>query len=153
MPKVGVQNRTAGTSTGGIADSITGPAIWFKTADNWTLGADLFVQVPVGDADVGGGDRWNLIGSAFWDGQFGALNYTGNLGFTVPGSPTVGAKLGKSHYTNHRVGYRVNDLLEPYLGLDYERQGASAANLANHEFGAAVGLMFHTYKHSHISVH
>lgn len=153
VPKVGVQNRASGTSTGGIADPITGGAIWYKPADNWTLGADLFVQVPVGDKDVGGGDRWNLIGSAFWDGQFGAVNYTGNLGFTVPGSPTVGLKPGKSYYTNHRLGYRMSELVEPYVGLDYERQSAAAANLANHELGAAIGVMFHTYKHSHISVH
>lgn len=157
VPKVGVRIPASmgnnAKSVGGIADPITGFAAWYKPADNWTLGGDLFVQVPVGNSEVGGGDRWNLIGSAFWDGQFGAVNYTGNLGFNVPGSPTVGLKPGKAYYTNHRLGYRVNDLVEPYVGLDYERQTAAPANLANHELGAAIGVMFHTYKNSHISVH
>lgn len=153
VPKVGIRDKAARTSTGGIADPITGPAVWIKPAPNWTLGADLFAQVPIGDKDVGGGDRWNVIGSAFWDGQFDKLNYTGNLGYNFPGSPTNGVKPGKLWHTNHRLGYRVADLIEPYVGIDYERQQGTSAAPANHEWGAALGVMFHTYTNSHISVH
>lgn len=153
VPKVGIRDKTAGTSTGGIADPITGPAIWIKPTENWTLGADLFLQVPVGDKDVGGGDRWNVIGSVFWDGQFSKINYTGNLGYTIAGKPTAGPRLGNVYYTNHRLGYRVSELIEPFIGLDYERQQGSDANPSNHETGAAVGVMFHTVKNSNISVH
>lgn len=153
VPKVGVRNKEAGDSTGGIGDPITGFALWTKPVPEWTLGGDFFVQVPVGDKDVGGGDRWNLIGSLFWDGQYGKFNYTGNLGFNFPGSPTSGPRPGRLWHLNNRFGWRVNDLLEPYVGLDYERQQSSDANPSNHEFGGALGLMFHVYPNAHISVH
>lgn len=153
IPKVGVRDKTAGVSTGGIADPIFGPAAWFKPTKEWTVGADLLFQAPLGDKDVGGGDRWNLISSLFWDAQYDKFNYTADLGIVVPGSPTVGAKPGKVYFTNHRFGYRVSDLLEPYVGIDYERQQGTSVNASNHEGGLAAGLMFHFFPHSTVALH
>lgn len=153
VPKVGVRDKTAGTSTGGIGDSIFGPAIWYRPVPEWTLGADFLIQAPIGDADVGGGDRWNLITSAFWDAQYGKFNYTGDFGIVVPGSPTAGVKPGKVWFTNHRFGYRVSELLEPYVGLDYERQESTSANPSNDESGFAAGVMFHIFKNTSIALH
>lgn len=154
VPKVGIRNRADGTSTGGIGDPITGPALWIKPNANWTLGMDLFLQLPVGDKDVGGGDRWNVIGSFFWDGQFDKINYTANLGYNVPGKSSAGIKPGVTWYTNHRLGYKVSDLIEPYVGLDYERQGSKQnVNPGNHEWAGSLGVMLHTFQHSHVAVH
>lgn len=149
VPEVGIRDRTTRASSSGLGDPITGPAIWIKPAPNWTLGADLFAQIPVGDSDVGGGQNWNIIGSVFWDGQFGKLNYTGNLGYNVPG---VGSQ-DTIWYTNHRLGFMVSDLIEPYIGIDYEWQDGSSSNLENHEVAGAIGVMFHVFKHSSIAVH
>lgn len=154
VPKVGIRDRANGTSNGGIADPITGPALWIKPAPNWTLGMDLFIQVPIGDKDVGGGDRWNVIGSFFWDGQFDKINYTANLGYNIPGKSSAGIKPGVTWYTNHRLGYKVSDLVEPYVGLDYERQGSKVnVNPSNHEWAGSLGVMFHMFPHSHLAVH
>lgn len=153
VPKVGVRNKTAGSSTGGLADPIAGLAAWYKPAPQWTLGGDVLLQVPIGDADVGGGDRWNVITSGFWDAQYGALNYTGNLGLVLPGSPTSGSKPGKVWFTNHRLGWRVNSLVEPYVGLDHERQDGTAASASNDESALALGLMFHLQPNLSVATH
>lgn len=153
VPKVGIRDKTARTSTGGIADPLTGFAVWFKPRETMTLGMDMFVQVPIGDRDVGGGDRWNVIGAIIFDAQFGKVNYTGNLGVNLPGASAQGPRPGKLWHVNNRLGYRVSDLIEPYVGLDYEHQEARSGLPKNHETAAALGVMFHTYKHSSIAVH
>lgn len=153
VPKVGVRDKAARTSTGGIADPLTGFAVWYKPRDNMTLGLDAFIQVPIGDKDVGGGDRWNVISAIIFDAQFGKINYTGNLGVNLPGASAQGPRPGKLWHMNNRLGYRATDLIEPYVGLDYERQEARSGLPKNHETAAAIGVMFHTYKHSSIAVH
>jgi len=153
VPKVGIRDKVGGTSTGGIADPLTGFAAWYKPRENMTLGMDAFVQVPIGDKDVGGGDRWNLISAIIFDAQFDKINYTGNLGVNFPGAPTKGPRLGNLWHVNNRLGYRVSELVEPYVGLDYEYQEARSGLRKNYETAAAAGVMFHTYKHSSISVH
>jgi hypothetical protein len=154
VPTVGIRDKVNGTSSSGIGDPITGPALWIKPNANWTLGLDFFIQVPVGDSDIGGGDRWNVIGSFFWDGQFDKINYTANLGYNIPGKSSAGIKPGVSWYTNHRLGYKVSDLIEPYLGVDYERQESKAGvNPSNHEWAGSLGVMFHMFPNSHLAVH
>ncbi|MDE2371533.1 MAG: transporter [Burkholderiales bacterium] len=153
VPEVGVRNLTAKTSSGGMGDPITGFAAWYKPAGEWTLGGDFFVQVPVGDKAVGGGNEWNIIGSFFWDAQYGKINYTGNLGYTLPGSLVSGPTPGKTVYTNHRFGYQVSDLIEPYVGLDYQIQASTAANPRNYEYAASAGLMFHIQPNAHLALH
>jgi hypothetical protein len=149
--------RGKGGSTGGFADPITGPALWIKPAPNWTLGWDFFAQIPIGDKDVGGGDRWNNISSIFWDGQFGKLNYSADLGYVWSGaSGSGGPRGGLDVFTNHRLGYSVTDLLEPYIGIDYETQSTgsdSKLTPSNHEVAGAIGVMFHTFAKSTLTVH
>ena len=36
--------------------------------------------------------RWNIIASVFWDAQFDKINWTGNLGTTLPGKNDAGSK-------------------------------------------------------------
>jgi hypothetical protein len=155
VPKVGIRDK-AGHGAGdasGIADPIVGPAWWIKPAPNWTLGSDFFfVQIPVGDKAVSG-RAWNVIGSVFWDGQFDKLNWTGNLGTTLHGTASSGIKQGTQWYLNNRLGYRVSQLVEPYIGIDYEKQQAKDGAPNNHEWGAAAGVMFYALDKGHISVH
>lgn len=160
VPKVGIRDKVAGTSTGGIADVIVGPAWWIKPAPNWTLGSDFFfIQVPIGDPDVGGGNRWNQVASVFWDGQFDKINWTGNLGVTRFGEGANGLKEKPKVYLNNRLGFRASQLIEPYIGIDYERQAAGAGNgtpdptRSSHALTGSLGLMFYALDKGHIAVH
>lgn len=156
VPKVGVRDK-AGLGAGsvsGIADPIVGPAFWIKPNKNWTLGTDMFfVQIPIGDKSVGGGTRWNVIASAFWDGQFDKVNYTGNIGTTIYGKRDNGTTEGTDIYLNNRLGYRVSQFFEPYIGIDYERKEAKGGARSNHEVGAAFGAMLYTHDKGHTSIH
>lgn len=156
VPKVGVRDiggKGAGSASG-IADPIVGPAFWIKPSANWTLGTDMFfVQIPMGDKSVGGGKRWNQVASVFWDGQFGNLNWTGNVGTTLHGRADDDSKEGTQVYVNNRLGYRASQLVEPYIGLDYERQSGSGGAATNHETALAAGLMFYALDKGHISLH
>jgi hypothetical protein len=155
VPKVSIRDK-GGLGAGdasGIADPIVGPAWWIKPAPNWTLGSDFFfVQIPVGDKAVSG-RAWNVIGSVFWDGQFDKLNWTGNLGTTLHGKASSGSQAGTEWYLNNRLGYRVSQLIEPYIGIDYEKQEAKGGAPSNSEWGAAAGVMFYALEKGHISVH
>ncbi|AYH42703.1 transporter [Azoarcus sp. DN11] len=154
VPEVSVRNRTADASVSGIGDPITGPALWIKPNANWTLGLDFFVQLPVGDQSLRT-TRWNTIGSVFWDAQYDKFNYTGNLGYQFPG-PTdkaTTARPAQNWYFNNRFGYRVSELVEPYVGVDYEWQDSKSGNPRNHELGGAAGVMFHMMKTSTLAVH
>lgn len=154
VPKVSIRDKDglgAGNASG-IADPIVGPAFWIKPSPNWTLGTDMFfVQIPIGDKDVSN-DAWNAVASVFWDGQFGKFNWTGNVATTLHGTNSAGKKAGTQWYVNNRFGYRVSDLVEPFIGLDYERQKANDLNPSNHEWGGAVGVMFHALDKGHITV-
>jgi Putative MetA-pathway of phenol degradation len=155
VPKVSVRDK-AGNGAGdvaGIADPIVGPAWWIKPSPNWTLGSDFFfVQIPVGERELSN-RAWNVIASVFWDGQFDKLNWTGNIGTTLPGKSSSGARGARSIYVNNRLGYKVSDFIEPYIGIDYERGEAKGGNPGNHEWGAAFGAMLYTHEKGHTSIH
>jgi hypothetical protein len=93
------------------------------------------------------------VASVFWDGQFDKLNWTGNLGTTLHGKSDDGSKEGSQLYLNNRLGFRVSQLAEPYLGVDYEKQNGSGGAAANHETTAAFGVMFYALDKGHIAVH
>lgn len=155
VPKVSVNNRDTGDGVSGIADLLTGPAFWIKPNENWTLGTDMFfVQVPVGDRDLRA-TRWNVVASVFWDAQYGKFNYTGNLGTTING-PTERRNTpdpANQYYFNNRFGYRVSQLIEPYVGVDYQWQGSKDGVPRANELAGAVGVMFHLAPHYHLAVH
>jgi hypothetical protein len=113
----------------------------------------FLVQIPLGDSKVGGGKRWNAIASVFWDGQFDKINWTGNVGTTLFGKGDDDSRIGNTIYINNRLGYRVSDLIEPFVGLDYETQRAKGGSPSNHEVGGAFGVMFHALDKGHITLH
>lgn len=155
VPKVSIQNRDTGDGVSGIADLLTGPAFWIKPNQNWTLGTDMFfVQIPVGDRDLRS-TRWNVVASVFWDAQYDKFNYTGNLGATINGpvERKGAAEPANQYYFNNRFGYRVSQLIEPYVGVDYQWQNSKDGAPAAHELAGAVGVMFHLAPTYHLSVH
>lgn len=152
VPEVGIRNTSAHTSASGIGDPLTGPAVWYKPSPNSTLGFQSFVQLPVGDSDIGGGDGWKNLSSLFWDVQLGKWSYTADAGFVFFGeSNAANATPAKLFHTNHRIGYALNDVVEPFIGIDYEQQGswtnkATGQKVArSHETTAGLGVMFKYY--------
>jgi outer membrane putative beta-barrel porin/alpha-amylase len=159
VPEVGVRNSDSRSSASGIGDPITGLALWYKPTANSTLGFQSFMQLPVGDKDIGGGDVWKNLSSLFWDVQFGKLTYTADAGFVFFGDSTAAdATPGTVFHTNHRVGYQLNDVIEPFVALDYERQEgwknrAAGVKIAdNHETTAGIGVMFKYYGNQSLTV-
>ncbi|BAL27168.1 transporter [Azoarcus sp. KH32C] len=155
VPKVSVSNRDTGGGVSGIADPLTGPAFWIKPNEHWTLGTDMFfVQVPVGDRELRA-TRWNVVASVFWDAQYDKFNYTGNLATTIngPREDKNTSDPANLYYFNNRFGYRVSQLIEPYVGLDYQWQNSKAGAPEAHELAAAVGVMFHLAPNYHLAVH
>jgi hypothetical protein len=153
---VEVSVRSQSGSSSGFGDPVEGPAVWIKPAPNWTLGWDNFVQIPWGTNGISG-HTWNYITALWWDGQWGKLNYTANLGTTWFGAAPGGARAGQTVYSNNRFGYHVTDLLEPYAGIDYQTQATSSGGLSpapsNHELAYAVGIMVYTLPKSSIALH
>lgn len=146
VPEVGLRNNDANTSTGGIGDPITGPAIWFKPTPNSTLGFQAFAQIPIGDPDIGGGDQWKYYLSPLWDIQFGKVSYSADAGALLFGrSSKLDGRQKTLWFTGHRLGYRVSDVVEPFLALDYESQRRSSINPKNDETTVGIGVMFHYY--------
>lgn len=159
VPEVGIRDRTAHSSASGIGDPITGPAIWYKPSANSTLGFQTFLQVPVGNKEVGGGDVWKNLSSLFWDVQLGKLSYTADAGFIFFGKSTAAdARPGTLFHTNHRLGYAINDVIEPFVALDYERQKQWTNNVTGlaspsaDETTAGVGVMLKYYGNQSLTV-
>jgi len=159
VPEVGVRNSDTRSSASGIGDPITGFAVWYKPGANSTLGFQTFMQVPVGDQDIGGGDVWKNLSSVFWDVQFGKLTYTADAGFVFFGESTAAdATPGTLFHTNHRLGYQIDDAIEPFIALDYERQqgwknrAAGVKLPESHETTAGIGVMFKYYGNQSITV-
>lgn len=159
VPEVNIRSSATHSSNGGFGDPLTGPAIWYKPGPNTTLGFQTFMQVPVGDSDVGGGDVWKNYSSFFWDAQVGRLSYTADAGFVFFGKSTAAdATPATIFHTNHRVGYAINDAIEPFVALDYETQGSwtnktgSVRVARNRELTAGLGVMFKYYGNQSITV-
>ena len=78
-PEVGVTGPGTGSGVRGIADTLTGPAMWIKPTPNTTLGVQNFLQVPIGMQSVTNG-YWANYASIFFDAQWPVASLTGNLG-------------------------------------------------------------------------
>ena len=141
-PLVSVQNKTARTTSSGLADPIAGGFAWYKPTKDSTIGTDFLFQVPVGSDSIGGGDRWRIIQSLFTTVQSEGFNYTADLVWDWPGKSTsTRTKAATTWSTHHRLGYSLTPLLLPYIGLDYERQKAKNGQPASYETVGNLGLM------------
>ena len=153
LPWSGVRNFSTDSSASGIGDPIAAPYVWYQLNEHVTVGTDLLIQAPLGDREAGGGDRWKVINSVFADVKYGKFDYTGDIIWNYPGeSVRDETKSGKSWSTENIFSYRVTELLEPYVGVAYERQKSTSSNLSNEETDVLGGLMVH-FKRGSVGAH
>ncbi|MCB1908342.1 MAG: transporter, partial [Rhodocyclaceae bacterium] len=96
-----------------------------------------------------------FVASVFWDAQYDKFNWTGNVAATFLG-PTEedGAPDPANPYAfTNRFGYRVSELVEPYVGIDYAWQNSKDDAPSAHEWVGTIGAMFHLAPTYHLSVH
>ncbi|MCZ4304853.1 transporter [Zoogloeaceae bacterium G21618-S1] len=152
VPEISVRDHHANTQASGLGDPLTGFAIWYKPTPNSTLGFQSFIQIPAGSSDVSD-TNWKNLSSVLWDVRFtDQLGWTGDAGFVFQGEKTNGTRPGTSFHTNHRLGYRVSDLVEPFVAMDYERTAKTSTVAGSHVLDAGVGLMLHTFDNQSITV-
>ncbi len=141
-----------GTHVGGIGDPLTGPAVWIKPTPESTLGFQSFLQFPVGTREVSNNYYANYS-SVFFDYQWPALSFTGNIGgvfrtdSSTNGAPDVSQ--GTTFHVNLRWGWKNDSIIEPFVAYDFQATGVSrfvntglTAIPANHENAVGAGLMF-----------
>jgi hypothetical protein len=153
LPVSGTRNNTDRSSSSGVGDPITGPAIWVKPTQKSTLGVQLFVQAPIGMKDVGSGDQWKYYICPFADVRMRKFGYTVDGGPVLFGHSTkLDGRQSALWFTNQRFGYQVTDLLEPFFALDYERQSSSRINAVSSEMSLGLGIMFHFHPNQSLTV-
>ncbi|MDD2988350.1 MAG: transporter [Zoogloea sp.] len=156
VPEIGVRNRSATNSadrhSSGIGDPLTGFAIWMKPTPNSTFGFQSFLQVPVGDSRVSD-TNWKNLSSFLWDVRLtDKLGWTADAGMVFQSQKTDGTRPGNTFHTNHRLGYRVTGLLEPFVALDYESTSSRNGNPSARALDGGVGMMFHTFDNQSITL-
>lgn len=152
VPEIGVRNRSTSTQVSGVGDPLTGFAVWYKPSATSTLGFQSFLQIPVGDNNVSD-TNWKNLSSLLWDVRVtDSLGWTADAGFVFQGTKVDGTKPGTTFHSNHRLGYRANGLLEPFVALDYERAAKTDTVAASHALDAGAGLMFHTFDNQSLTV-
>ncbi|NMF87777.1 transporter [Aromatoleum petrolei] len=152
VPEIGVKDRSTSSQVSGIGDPLTGFAIWYKPTPSSTLGFQSFVQIPVGNDSVSD-SNWKNLSSLLWDVRLtDKLGWTADAGFVFQNEKKDGSRPGTTFHTNHRLGYRVNGLLEPFVAVDYERSRKSSTVDSSHALDAGVGLMFHTFDNQSITL-
>lgn len=154
LPAVGTRNTTDNTSSSGVGDPITGPALWFKPTPKSTLGAQFFAQAPIGSKDAGGGDQWKYYIVPFTDIRLGKkLGYTADGGSVLYGHSTkLDGRQSVLWFTGQRLGYQVSGLLEPFFAVDYEHEASSRVNVVSSETALGLGMMFHLHPTQSLTV-
>ena len=152
VPEISLRNDRNNTQASGIGDPMTGFAVWYKPRTDLTLGFQSFLQIPAGSTDVS--DRnWKNLSSAFWDWRLtDKLGWTADAGVVFQSEKTDGTRPGNTFHTNHRLGYRVTGLLEPFVALDYESTSGRNGNPSARALDGGVGMMFHTFDNQSITL-
>lgn len=156
IPEVSIRqephNGTPGVTASGFGDLITGAAIWFNPVDTdnvkFTLGYDFLITVPVGDVEVGGGDRWNINSAVLYNLNYYKWNLTGDFGLVTPltESTATDSRPGTVYYTDHVLSYAVAAHAQPFVGLTYEYVASTDNDVTNvttpsgHETVLSAGL-------------
>lgn len=149
-PEVRIEGN--GISVSGLADPLTGPAVWIKPSPNSTLGFQSFLQIPVGNSEVTN-DYWANYSSVFWDWQLGKFNFDGDLGGVFRSNQRKTGlpdrSMGTTVHMNARFAYQLTPLLEPFAALDWMDKGADQIGGIDvpgsdvQETALGGGIMFH----------
>lgn len=155
VPEVGIRNRRAPEGErhiSGLGDPMTGFAIWYKPGASLTLGFQSFLQLPLGTSKVSDTNYKNLS-SLFWDWRMSeTLGWTGDFGFVYQSERDSGFKPGLTWHTNNRFGYRANERIEPFIGIDAEHTKGRDDAPDGWVVDGSLGVMFHTFDNQSISV-
>jgi hypothetical protein len=156
VPEIGVRNQHAANPAdrhvSGIGDPLTGFAVWMKPSPDSTFGFQSFLQVPVGDDRVSD-TNWKNLSSFLWDVRLtDKLGWTADAGMVFQSEKKDGSRPGNTFHTNHRLGYRVTGLLEPFIALDYESTSSRNNQPSARVLDGGVGVMFHTFDNQSISL-
>ena len=136
----------------GVGDPMTGFAIWYKPADNVTLGFQSFVQIPVGTNRVSD-TNWKNLSSFFWDWRMGEkFGWTGDAGAVWQSKRDSGIRPGLTWHTNNRFAYRATHRLEPFIGIDYEHTSANDGLPNSWALDGSAGVMIHTFANQSITL-
>ncbi len=106
----------------GVADPLTGPAVWFKPTANSTIGFQTFFQVPIGMSEVTNHYMDNNS-SIFYDYQGDNFDITGNTGGVFRtdrhGGGLTPLREGTTFFSDLRVGYKNTSPIEPFAAADF----------------------------------
>lgn len=151
VPEIGV-SKSGGGHSSGIGDPLTGFAMWYKPTSASTLGFQSFVQVPVGGNEVSD-TNWKNLSSLLWDVRVtDKLGWTADAGVKIEGAKDDGTHPGVTYHTNNRLGYRATQLLEPFVGVDYEFTSGTSTVRKSNALDLSLGVQFHTFDNQRIAV-
>lgn len=151
VPEIGVRKSDGGHASG-IGDPLTGFAMWYKPTSTSTLGFQSFLQVPVGGNEVSD-TNWKNLSSLLWDVRLTeTLGWTADAGVVIQGAKDDGTHPGTTYHTNNRFGYRATQLLEPFVGIDYEYSSSSSTVKKSKALDLSLGVQFHTFDNQRIAV-
>ena len=151
VPEIGIKKGDGGHASG-IGDPLTGFAMWYKPTSTSTLGFQSFLQVPVGGNEVSD-TNWKNLSSLLWDVRVtDKLGWTADAGVVIQGAKDDGTHPGVTYHTNNRLGYRATQLLEPFVGVDYEYTSGTSTVKKSNALDLSLGVQFHTFDNQRIAV-
>ncbi len=125
IPEVRVDGHSRGV--GGIADPLTGGAVFFKPTANTTLGFQNFFKVPIGDKDVSD-NYWASLASILYAWHVRRMTFNGHTGFEFRGKQHLTGQpdlLKDTIFHSSMTGaIRISKRIEPYAEIDYQKIGA-----------------------------
>jgi hypothetical protein len=165
QPEVNVHidatSSTSAHSNSGFGDTLIGYAIWYKPTEGSTLGLQTFIQMPIGNNEVSD-TNWKNLTSVLWYVPFGTdgrWGWTGDAGFVFQSPRDDGVHPGVTFHTNNRIGFKVNQLIEPFVAIDYEhtssgslRDAGEADTPESHVLDLGAGVMFNLYKNQSLAL-
>ncbi|WP_280289063.1 transporter [Pseudomonas sp. BN417] len=126
VPEVAVRGN--GVRVSGLGDPLVGGLVWYNPTPLRTLGAQAYVQVPVG-ADSVSSDTWSFWPSLFYNEWFGKVNVDLLVGGILRGDGPHDTEPGNTFHANLRLGYNVLDRptyqMTPFLSYDHQKTWGS----------------------------
>ncbi|MFC5698572.1 transporter [Pseudomonas sp. GCM10022186] len=150
VPEVAVRGN--GVRVSGLGDPLVGGLVWYNPEPLRTLGAQAYVQVPVG-ADSVSSDTWSFWPSLFYNEWFGKVNIDLLVGGILRGDGPHGTEPGNTFHANLRLGYNVLDRptyqVTPFLSSDHQktwgsddRWGRIIPDSESNETAVGAGVLF-----------
>ncbi|APG25421.1 MULTISPECIES: transporter [Syntrophotalea] len=105
----------------GLLDTMVGGAAAYRTG-NWTSVLEYFLFMPTGSDELSS-NSWNHSLTYLTNYHVGAFTFDGSVGYQLKGDSKVGGthiEQGDTFYVNTVFAYKFQDLIEPYIKVDYQ---------------------------------